>query len=307
MAPQRKKSTQLSNLLHQTYYTPANAGSYGGVKALYFSGQKKKPKLKLGQVNKWLSTQDTYTLHKPALKQFQQSRTIVNGIDDQWQADLIDLKQLALHNQGFKYLLTCIDIFSKYAWVKPLKSKTGTALLTAWKTILQCGRKPNILQCDKGKEFVNAEVQQYLKKQNIHFFTIHNEETKASVVERFNQTLKSNMWRYFTNHDTRKYIGVLDDLVKTYNHRYHRSIRRAPVEVTDGNEEEVWHCLYGNQNLTYPKPKFLVGDTVRISKVKQTFKKGYLPNWSEELFTITERTKSWPWRYSMKDKAHTIL
>ena len=118
---------------------------------------------------------------------------IVGGIDVQWQADLADVSQLASKNHGIKYLLTCIDIFSKYAWVEPLTSKTGKALVASFECIFKSSQKPLMLQTDQGKEFVNSTFQQFLKAQDIHYFTIYNEEIKASVVERLNRTLKTKM------------------------------------------------------------------------------------------------------------------
>ena len=123
-------------------------------------------------------------------------------------------------------------------------------------------------------------------------------DTKASIVERFNQTLKT--YRYFTWKSTFKYIDVLPELMESYNHSYHRSIRRSPASVTKKNENSVWMTLYGNQP-TKKGYSFQVGDQVRISKSKGLFEKGYLPNWSEEIFTIVKRIPRNPPVYRLKD------
>ena len=93
--------------------------------------------------------------------------------------------------------------------------------MEAFEHILQSYQKPSILQTDQGKEFTNVHFQQYLKSQSIEFFTTYNEEIKACVVEQFNRTLKTKMWKYFTRNNTQVYIDVLDDLVWSYNHSYH--------------------------------------------------------------------------------------
>ena len=111
-----------------------------------------KPKRK--DVQDWLSQQDLYTLHKPARRRYKRSLVIVSGINVQFQADLADVQNLSRYNKGYKYLLTCIDVFSKYAWTVPLKTKRGQELVKAFQTILSSGRKPNKLQTDQGKEFV---------------------------------------------------------------------------------------------------------------------------------------------------------
>ena len=141
---------------------------------------------------------------------------VVYGIDHQWQADLVDLGKLASYNKGFKYLLTCIDVLSRYAWIVPLKNKTGKTLKEAFQVIFKSGRQPIRLQTDKGTEFTNRVFQKFLKENDVHFFTTYNEETKASIVERFNRTLKTKMWKYFTHRETIIYIDVLSEMVESY-------------------------------------------------------------------------------------------
>ena len=109
-------------------------------------------------------------LHKPARRRYKRSRVIVFGIDEQFQADLVDLQNLIRCNKGYKYLLTCIDIFSKYAFVLPLKTKQGQELVKAFQKIISTGRKPINLQTDQGTEFLNRVFQKFLRGNNIDFF-----------------------------------------------------------------------------------------------------------------------------------------
>ena len=124
---------------------------------------------------------------------------VVYRIDHQWQADLVDLGKLAFYNKGFKYLLTCIDVLSRYAWVVPLKDKTGKTLKEAFHVMFKTGRQPISLQTDKGTEFTNRIFQKFLNEHDVHF-TTYNEETKANIVERFNRILKTKMWKYLVFH-----------------------------------------------------------------------------------------------------------
>ena len=172
--------------LTATYYNVRHVGSYGGILPL-----SKKTKIKRETVKSWLQSQDTYTLHKPVRYKFPRRKVIVSGIGQQWQADLVDVSNLSQDNDNIKYLLTCIDVFSKQAWVVPLKDKTGTRLVKAFTSIAD--PLPTTLQTDKGTEFVNRKLQVWLKERNVHFFTTENEDIKASVVERFNRTLKSKL------------------------------------------------------------------------------------------------------------------
>ena len=295
----------MEKTLSSTYLDPSQPASFGGLDAVYRAvNEKGKSKISRKQVQDWLSQQDVYTLHKPARRRYKRSRVIVSGIDAQFQADLVDVQNLSRYNKGYKYLLTCIDIFSKYAWVVPLKTKQGQELVKAFQMILSSGRKPNKLQTDQGTEFLNRVLQKFLRDNNIDFFTV-NSGLKASVVERFNRTFKNKMYKYFTAKNTLTYINVLPQLVSSYNNTYHRSIKVKPSQVTKKNEAKVWDTLYGDD---VQKPvRYKVGDRVRISKVKRMFEKYYLPNFTEEIFTAYKRMTRQVPVYKLKDDAGEIL
>jgi transposase InsO family protein len=277
--------------LKRHYYDPSRPGAYGGVF--------KHPEIGTKKIKEWLSHQDTYTLHKPLRRRFQRRATITGGINHQFQADLIDMRMLRKYNGGASYLVTCIDVFSKFAWAIPIKKKTGKALAEAVRKIFTT-RKPINFQTDKGSEFVNKTFLKFLKDEGVHFFTTENEDIKAAIVERFNRTLKEKMWRYFTKTNRLRYIDVVDDLITNYNHSYHRSIRMAPVNVNLSNQERVWNTLYEHGDITYRKV-FNEGDRVRIGQSRNTFKKGYTPSWTEELFTVSRVNATTPVTYVLKD------
>src|SRR5258705_10491053 len=173
----------------------------------------------------WLESQRPYTLHRPARLHFRRNRIVLTTIDEQWQADLVDLQSLKKYNDGYAYLLTVIDCFSKYAWVAPMKSKKGPEVAAAFKSILSTsGRSPYKLQTDSGGEFVGREVQNLLRTEGITFFLALNEAVKGAIVERWNRTLKTRMWRYFTYKNTRRYIDMLDSFMCAYNLSHHSSI-----------------------------------------------------------------------------------
>ena len=267
----------MDEYLSQVYYNPKRTGGLGGVERLYRDVKKDgKYDISRAQLKKWLMKQDTYTLHKPARRHYKRNRVIVGGIDELWQMDLADMQSISTDNDGYRYLLVCIDVFSKFVWVIPLKNKTGPALVTAFKIILESGRKPQKIQTDQGTEFFNKHFKALMKEEEIQFYNTYN-ETKASIVERVIRTLKTRMWRYFTAKKTMRYIDVLPDLVDSYNRSKHRSIQKKPINVTQNNEREVWHTLYGKRENKEPiKYKFEIGDQVRISKMKRTFEKRLL-------------------------------
>ena len=182
-----------------------------------------------------------------------------------------------------------VDVLSKYAWVEPVKSKTGKDVTTAFEKILKRSDKRQSLklQTDDGKEFYKT-FQALMKRKGIHHFSTSG-DTKASVVERFNRALKKRLYRYFTVKNTLSYLPVLKDLVTGYNRSYHRSIKMAPEKVNACNEEKVWNNLYAKRLKAKPiKPKLKVGDRVRLNKKHRVFKKGYLPGWTEEVFVVAQ-------------------
>jgi transposase InsO family protein len=282
-------------VMESIYYEASSPGSFGGVRALArYSGMPVKT------ATKWLETQDSYTLHKPIVKKFQRRKTFAKGINDLFQADLADMRNLASYNAGYSYILTCIDVFSRYAFAVPIKDKRGVTVADAFEKIF-VERVPNMLQTDRGLEFLNAQVQQVFRKHNIHHYFSLNDDIKAALVERLNRTLKSRLYRYMTGRHTNRWVDVLDAVVRSYNQSLHRSIGMAPIDVTSDREDEIARRLYP------PKPplryKYEIGDRVRITKYKHVLHKGYLPNWTEEIFEIADKFPTHPVTYGLKDLA----
>jgi len=257
------------------------------------------------ETKKFLSGRDAYTLHKPRRIRFPRRKTYSKGIADLYQIDLVDVSRLSPFNDGMRYLLTCIDVFTKRAWAVPVRTKAASDVAEAFEKIV-VERMPNMLQSDKGTEFLNSTFQSMLRRYGIHFYTSENEDLKASVVERFNRTLKTKMFRYFTHANTRRYLDVLDDLLYSYNKTYHRSIGMAPVEVGPHNEEEVRSRLYPPKPKSH-KWKLDVGDRVRIVMQRQPFRKGYLGDWSEEIFEVASLLPTTPVTYELRDLAGELI
>jgi hypothetical protein len=282
-----------SKKLKDIYYNPETG--YTGINDLA-----RKSKLPLKFVREWLLQQKVYTLHKPIRHRFRMRRVLVSGIDDQWQADLVDIQLYKNNNKNYNYILTVIDIFSKFAWAIPIKKKTGDEITKAFKIIFK-ERIPKKLQSDLGLEFVGRQTQELFKKHSIHWFATNN-ETKAQVVERFNRTLKSKMWKYFTHNNTKKWVDILPALLINYNNSYHRSIKMTPVEASKiENSKLVYNNLFPVEKSSKKEAKFSLGDRVRIVKKFKDFRKGYLPNFTTELFIISEILNTDPITYKIKD------
>ena len=296
----KKKKETVSEVLHRTFYDPKQPAGFAGYQQL--QRQARKQGIKPVQVRQWLETQPGYTLHKPVQRRFSRRRVIVDGLDEQWQADLADVKKFKASNDGVEYLLIVIDVLSRYAWVRPVKSKNAESVATAFRSIFEEGREPDVLQTDQGTEFLNSTLKGMLKQRNIRQFVVYG-DTKAQIVERFIRTLKNRMWRYFTVQKTHRYLDVLDDLVQGYNAAYHRSIGRSPDSVTHDNAQEVWHRLYDKTVKMERKVRyrFRAGDRVRLSKKAETFKKGYTPGWTEEVFVISRKIPGYPPQYKIEE------
>ena len=235
----------IEKLLHRLYYDTRSASAFSGKENVYRVAKRHLPSITRRLVNEWFDKQLTYTLHKPTRQNFPRNKTVVMSIDDQWQADLCDMSSRAEDNNGYTFLLTVIDCFSKFGWAEPLHNKSGQEILDAFKRILKRdGRKPKRLQTDKGSEFLNSKVQRFLKEENIEFFTT-NSEMKASIVERYNRSLKMKMYNFFTAHNTTRYVDVLQELVDGYNASHHRSIGMTPSSVLPKHEFMIRQRLHG--------------------------------------------------------------
>ena len=194
-------------------------------------------------------------LHKPIIKKFEKRRVYSTFKDNIWVADLADMQLLSKYNQGIRFLLCAIDIFSKYAWFVSLKDKkVYISIVKAFQIILkQSNRKPNKIWVDKGSEFYNAYFKKWLRDNDIVMYSTYN-EGKSVVAERFIRTLKSKIYKYMTSISKNVYIGKLDDIVDEYNNTYHATIKMKPIDVKDNT--------YINVN--NKDPRFKVGDHVRI-------------------------------------------
>ena len=212
----------MDKYLSSIYYDPKHPGSYAGPAKLYKVVKAAGKKITLHQIREWLKGQETYTLHRRVRHKFPRNRVVVAGIDDQWDTDLMDMVSLSKHNDGVKYVLVAIDIFSRYTWMRPLKSKQGKDVIEAFASIFSEGRKPRALRSDKGTEYTGRLTQQYLREQHVKHFVTQN-EVKANYAERVIKTIKGRIFKYFTKKQTYEYIDILKDFVSSYNHTYHGS------------------------------------------------------------------------------------
>lgn len=295
----------INEYLTSLYYDPLRAGSYSGVMKFWLSIKSDNYyKLTFKQVKEWLKKQESYVLHKPRPKIYPHQKILMSTIDEQWDADIMVMEQYGRVNNGYKYLAVFIDIFSRYIWVEPMKSKKGGEMIQVMGRIFKQGRKPLSIRTDRGTEYTNKLVQYYLKREGIHHFVAYN-PIHASYAERVIRTLKGKLYRFFTDRQTYNYIEHLDDIVEGYLATVHSTIGMAPQDITEKNAQDIYEKLYLPQQIEAEQRNveynFDIGDKVNLLKDRSTFNKGYKETYFQEIFKIVSRTRTHPPRYKLVD------
>ena len=291
--------TEWEKYLEKIYFNPSHPASFEGPDRLYKTVKKEgKFKISHSQIKKWIQKQESYSQNKGVKRTFQRGRVIVAGIDDQFDIDLASLASYSNENDGYKYLLVVIDIFSRYGWVEPIRDKTSTEIIKAFQKILEKGRIPRRVRSDAAKDFTSTAFKDFLKSEGIHQMITHSEK-QANYVERFIKTLKSKIFRYMVEHNSPRYIDILEKIVHSYNNTFHTGIRSEPKNVTKQNERQLWWQMYWpseryDKKLKKKKLKgiryqFKVGDRVRTTYVRNAFQREYSSRWTAEIFKIDRR------------------
>ena len=201
-----EKEQELRNL----YYDPVSG--YQSRERLYQKARESGLKVSRRKVNKWLEAQDTYTMHKPVRKRHKFQKTYVNDLADQIQLDLVDMSKFSHKNQGYRWILTGIEILSRYAFAFPVQRKDTAHMTEAVSNLLEefkigFGKYPNVVQFDDGKEFYNVGVKRLLEGKEIKYFLTKSDK-KAAMVERFNRTLKTILDLYVILHTGHNYRNL---------------------------------------------------------------------------------------------------
>ena len=288
--------------LRDIYYNPGTG--YQSAEKLYRKAREVGLDVSRKIVKDWLKTQDTYTRYKPIVRKHKFQRTFVKDLADQVQMDLVDMGKYKNQNKGYYWILTAVEILSRYGFAIPVYRKDTKNMTKAVNLLLEefkkrFGKYPEVAQFDEGKEFYNVGVRDLLQKHDVRYFST-NSDRKAAIVERFNRTLKTMMWKYFYSKGTHNWVDVIDELTNNYNHTRHSSILMRPADVSKSNKDQVWITLYGHGLGKFPLPKFRVDDTVRITKYKNIFTKGYEANFTEEIFKVVKVFRGDPNMYEIE-------
>lgn len=281
--------------LKASYARPGHPIAFSGIQQIY---RYYRPHLTVEDIEKTLSEIESYTLHKEFHSQ-QRNPSYSHFKRYQFQCDLIDVRGLAKYNDGINYLLTCIDTFTRYAFVRPLTTKHGPKVLQAFKSILQeAVEYPKNLVFDRGAEFYNQDFLQFCRRNSIQVYS-PDTSIHGAFIERFNRTLQSIIYKYMTENETNRYIDVTDHLgqttqllskfVRTYNNRIHRMIGTTPytAETNHNSHLEIRKRMSKYYEQIKPRAaKFKVGDYVRVVKLRGKFDRGYNERAAKEIFKI---------------------
>ena len=249
----------------------------------------KNPASYSSNVRAFMNQKRSISIHKRRIKNFTRRQIIVPGPFHSISADLIDYQSYSRLNSGYNYILNVIDMFSRMAFARPLKTKTALEVSEALDEIISSMQFiPKFFTSDKGREFdIRNKYFHGVIVEKYHMVVYFTSGVKKnSMVERLNRTLKERLERFFSETGRKRWIDALPDFISNINHSVNRTIGMRPVDVTLENANKIWKKIYPKANESPKCDKILVGDRVRIAIEKQLFSKGYHQNWSDELYTV---------------------
>ncbi|KAL3114078.1 hypothetical protein niasHT_018316 [Heterodera trifolii] len=252
--------------------------------------KRRNPSITLRDVDHFLHKQRTYTLFKPRKNRFRRLKTVPSGLHTDWQCDLCIMDALKEHNDGFRYILVCIDVLSRKIFTAEAESKKKPVCCPTSFTAMQ------------GLSFRQRKWWDYWKQKEIIKHVMYSPHLHAGVVERANRTLKERLYKYFSEKNTKRWVDVLDSIVRNLNNSANRTTGLRPTDVNFKNAAALQNRLYKQGESSRKTPKFKVGDIVRISKEKGEFSKGYFPNFTDELFRISKVNPTDPPSYRIRDQ-----
>lgn len=246
-----------------------------------------------------LSNIHSYTLHRDYQKPKYRNPFYAYYLREHWQIDLVDLRSLSSKNDGYKYILMCIDLFSRKCFAKLLKKKTSDEVISKLDLIFNSLIKlPEKILADRGSELKNKKMQKFLREKNVKM--IHTKsEIKAGVVERLNRSIENILFQYLTEKETQNYANVFEDIIATYNNRPHSTLKGLTpneAELPENNHSvlDALNQHYSKVINKNSKTRFPIGTLVRINLLRHKFARGYTEKWSREIFEIINIYKRMP-------------
>lgn len=283
----------MDELFKKIYFDEKNPNSYGSVSKLYKAAKAINPNITLKNTENWLQHQFEYTLYKQTRKNFTRNRIYASFIDEIWEIDSLHYANYSRYNNGYKYLIMIIDVFSKYLRVIPVTSLKSNEMIPKFEMLFK-KTKPTRIRSDRGLEFTNKHFVALCQKYHIRFYTTTNQTKKCAIVERVNRTIRNKIRSFMAHTGKYRYIDALKNIVKSYNHSIHRTINMKPIDVDESDEKIVFKNLYGHPNMLSimkikqsPK-KYELGDEVRQKFDEKLMDKGYIQKWSDIVYKVSK-------------------
>lgn len=247
------------------------------------------------KIKTFLQNQETAQLNRPVKKE-EFNRITAHKLNDIWQADLLDMKKWAKFNKNHTWILTIVDIYSRYAGAIPLKSKSTKVVKEAFETLKIL---PKNLTTDNGKEFIGNEMKSFLQKNNVKHWTHEpGNHNTLGIIERFNKTIRILLNKYMTANKTKNWYDVINKLTSNYNNTYHDTIRSIPNDLHTGKQN------YSNQTISRSTvEQFEIGNKVRLKNKKSALDK-ISENYSRGIYEIVEKTLN---SYKVKNEKGDVL
>ena len=236
-------------------------------------------------------------LHKDYRKTTKFLKITVYSKDNTWGCDIADMVKKSTDN--YRFILVCIDLYTRFGFCVPMINKTQESIREAFENIFEeHDRIPEYIWFDKEAGIKSNYFKRFLIENNIILYHTEN-QGKSVFAERFIRTLKNKMYKYFTAIGKQEWNkSLLDKIVDDYNNTVHSSINITPKEASDDPELVK---LNNNNKSNFKKPKFQIGDRVRIFKWKNKFEKGFTTKWTDEIFIITRVNHTNPTTYEIID------
>ena len=256
------KKNSIDDLLEKLYYNEYTG--FQGIDKLYRKAKILNPSIRKTDVKEFLERQSDYQLTKP-IKKPKYSTIVSPSVRNNFQMDIMYLPDPST-TDGYKYLLTCIDVYSRYVFVQLLKTKTGQEVFDKTMFLFRKSGLPKNINVDLGSEFIDKKFLKFCEDNDITlWYSSPEQDNKNAIIERFHRTLRNLILKYKMA-SNKPYIKILPQLIKNYNTTYHNTIKNIPKTLwigKDTNKQEIQRIKYD----------FKVGDKVRTINQKNIFDK----------------------------------
>ena len=282
------------DLIRHNYFDEGHPTYFASANKVYEFYERKIP---LDEIINIISKFDSYSLHKE-FRKGQRNISYSNFKRYRFECDLVDVRHLAKDNDGVNYLFTCIDTFTRFAFVRLMESKHGSCAVRAFQSILEEAEIPPItLAMDRGTEFLNQEFQSFCDSRGIKYYP-PDSSGHCAYVERFNRTLQGLIYRHLTMFETNRFIthkhgekefSMMPFYLHIYNNSHHRMIGTTPAiaEYNDSTHLDISKKMSEYRSkVKKSRIKFKIGDAVRIKKLEGKFNRGYNHQATRETFRI---------------------